>query len=113
MRWKFLVIVSIVAALLACSLWCSVVLLFFGPASIVRLNSLWPLSFAIPLAGSFAAALFVYRHTSRRRKLQAVIATCVVIVLIAAGYFVAAKLLPTYLTIPYAPTKVVPTRAID
>ena len=100
MRWKFLVIVSLAAAIIACALWSAAVVVFFGPARLVNLGGLWFISFVIPLAISSVAGFFVYRHTSRRRKLQATVAILAVLILTASGYFAAAKLLPHYLAIP-------------
>jgi branched-subunit amino acid ABC-type transport system permease component len=59
---------------------------FFGRGSVVNLMSLWPVSFAIPLAVAGATGFFVYRHTSRRRKLQALVATLLVIALTSLAY---------------------------
>lgn len=100
MRWKFLVIVSMVLTLVASLLWCGSVVVFFGPVRIIDFGSLWFLSFVIPLGLSFAAGFFVYRHTSRRRKLQAAVATMAVMLITAAVIMAAPRILPQYLTIP-------------
>jgi hypothetical protein len=98
MRWKLLVFTSIAAALVASALWLAVIIIFFGPAGLVeQRNLLWPLSLTIPLAVACAAGFFVYRHTSRRRRFQALITAFVVMVVAALTYFVAAQRLPKYL----------------
>ena len=79
------------------ALWFGAIVAFFGRASLFNLTRLWPVSFAIPLAVSTAIAFFVYRHTSRRRKLQAVMAALLVIALTVLAYFAAVQFLPGYL----------------
>jgi ABC-type uncharacterized transport system permease subunit len=100
MRWKFLVIVSIVASIVASLLWTTAMFLFFGPEPVFDFERLWRLSFAVPLAVSLGTGFFVYRHTSKRRKLQAMVATLMVLVLTALAYFGAAQLWPKYLNKP-------------
>jgi hypothetical protein len=82
---------------MASALWFGAIVAFFGRGSVVNLIWLWPVSLAIPLAVSGATGFFVYRHTSRRRKLQAVVATLLVIALTGLAYFAAVRLAPTYL----------------
>jgi len=90
MRWKLLVLVSFVAAFLALALWSAVTIAVFGSARVLARND-WLLlcSLLIPLGVTAYAAVFVYRHTSKRRKLQALIATVLVLLLTAALYLIA------------------------
>jgi len=90
MRWKLLVLVSLVAALLALGLWSALAIALFGSARVLA-QSDWLLlcSLVIPLGVTAYAAVFVYRHTSKRRKLQALIATVLVLLLTAALYLIA------------------------
>lgn len=85
MRWKLLVLVSIVGALIATATWFLLIFLFFnGSSSILPLNgALWPLSLIIPLILGMSGGFFVYRHTSRRRKTQAAITVLAVLTLTA------------------------------
>jgi len=97
LRWRFLLLVSLLGTILASALWFGAIVAFFGRGSVVNLNWLWPVSFAIPLAVAGATGFFVYRHTSRRRKLQALVATLLVIALTSLAYFAAVQLTPAYL----------------
>jgi hypothetical protein len=97
LRWRFLVLVSLLGAIITSALWFGAIVAFFGRASLINLTWLWPASFAIPLAVSTAIGFFVYRHTSRRRKLQAVMAALLVITLTGLAYFATLQFLPTYL----------------
>jgi hypothetical protein len=94
-RWKLLIITSLVAALL-------------GAGGIHALNYLmegWrqPLSaqpglaagiIGIPLLFVTLAAIFVYRHTARRRKLQAALTALFALVLTIAAFLIVARILP-------------------
>ena len=101
MRWRLLVVTSIAAALLGCILWCVLTIAFFGSARILAQND-WLLfgSALLPLAFALFAGVFVYRHTARKRKTQAVIAALLSILLTPVGYLAAWSLLPDRLYIP-------------
>jgi hypothetical protein len=75
MRWKLLVLVSLVAAIIASASWFLLIILFFnGAHAVVPLNGeLWPLSLVLPFLLAVVSGFFVYRHTSRKRKTQAAI----------------------------------------
>ena len=75
MRWKLLVLVSLVAAIIASASWFLLIILFFnGAKAVVPLNGeLWPLSLVLPFLLAIFSGFFVYRHTSRKRKTQAAI----------------------------------------
>lgn len=113
MRWKLLVLVSIVAALIASATWFLLIFLFFnGSESILPLNGeLWPLSLILPFLLTAFAAFFVYRHTSRKRKTQAAITVLAVLTLTALMCVAVLGLLRTRqanLTLPvllWAPTQ--------
>ena len=81
MRWKLLVLVSVIAAALALVLWSAVAIALFGSARVMARND-WILfvSLLIPFIISIFAGFFVYRHTASRRKSQALIATVLVII---------------------------------
>ena len=101
MRWKLLVLVSFVAALLALGLWASITIAVFGSARILAQND-WLLlcSLLIPLSVTTYAGVFVYRHTAKRRKLQALIAIVLVLLLTGATYLLASGIFVTRLMIP-------------
>jgi heme/copper-type cytochrome/quinol oxidase subunit 3 len=101
MRWKLVVPASIIAALLAVTLWSTFAIAIFGSAWAMARND-WPLigSLVIPLGVSTFAAVFTYRHTARRRKTQAIL-TFVLAWLFSAGfYLVASQIFPEKLIIP-------------
>ena len=97
MRWKLLVITSVLAALVGAGLWSALIAALFGPAALVaRRDWLLPLSLIIPVGIAILAGYFVYRHTARRRKTQALIATVVSLLLMAVVHFGIAHLWPHY-----------------
>ena len=101
MRWKLLVLVSLVAALLALGLWSAVTIAVFGSARVLAQND-WLLlcSLIIPLGVATFGGFFVYRHTSKRRKVQALIASSLVLLLSAALYLIASAVFVSRLYIP-------------
>jgi len=105
MRWKLLVMTSVVASLIGGALWSAIVAALFGPAAVVaRRDWLLPLSFVIPLGAAVLAGYFVYRHTARRRRTQALIVTIATLFFIALAHIAIAHLLPSY----FAPRPRVP-----
>ncbi len=101
MRWKLLVLVSFVAALLALGLWSAITIAVFGSARILAQND-WLLlcSLVIPLGVATYAGVFVYRHTAKRRKLQVVFAVLLTLCLSVGTYLVASQVFPDKLIIP-------------
>lgn len=101
MRWKLLVLASLAAALFACGLWSALAIGAFGTArELARHDWLLLASAIVPLAIAVYAGVFVYRHTSRRRKTQAVVTVIVALFLTVGTYFVASLLFPNRLLIP-------------
>jgi len=97
MRWKLLVMTSVVASIVAGALWSALVAVLFGPAALVaRHDWLLPASLALPLGISAGAGYFVYRHTSRRRKTQAIITVAAALFLTALVHFAIAHSWPGY-----------------
>jgi hypothetical protein len=101
MRWKLLILVSLVAALLALGLWSAVTIAVFGSARVLAQND-WLLlcSLVIPLGVTAYAGVFVYRHTSKRRKLQAVITALLSLMFTVDVYFIAWVVFPDRFYIP-------------
>jgi len=101
MRWKLLVLVSVIAALFGIALWSVVAIAVFGSARAMARND-WVLlgSFLLPLGVTVLAALFVYRHTAHRRKSQAVLTTVLTLVLVAAAYAGASRIFKSRLYVP-------------
>jgi amino acid transporter len=101
MRWKLLVIASLAAAFIANGLWSAFVIGFFGTArDLARHDWLLLTSALVPLAIAGYAGVFVYRHTARRRKTQAVFALILALFLTAGTYFAASLVFPDKLIIP-------------
>lgn len=93
MRWKLLVIVSLVAAVLGFGLWCAMVISFLGTArELARHDWLFLLSLLLPLTAVVYSGVFAYRHTSRRRKTQALITVILTAFLIIGTYFVTSRI---------------------
>src|SRR6266852_6099362 len=97
MRWKLLVLTSVVASLAAGALWSALVAALFGPAAVVaRRDWLLPASLVAPLGIAVLAGYFVYRHTARGRKTQSMITVIVTLFLAALVHFAIAHSLPNY-----------------
>ncbi len=100
MRWKLLIVSSALASLVSAGVWCALVAFLFSATALVE-PPVWvmPLSLLLPLLFAFGAAFFLYRHTARRRKTQAVITFIVVLLLSFGIYGLAARAMPTYFAI--------------
>ena len=97
MRWKLLVITSVVGSLVAGGLWSALAAALFGPAAVVgRRDWLLPVSLIVPAGIAIFAGYFVYRHTASRRKSQALITILVALILTALVHFAIAHSLPNY-----------------
>ena len=90
MRLKLVFIVSIVAALIGSGASIGVILGVFASLRPLNTPGLLVLStFVLPAATIVWATIFVYRHTARRRRLQAVM-TALLSLLLTLGAFAAA-----------------------
>jgi drug/metabolite transporter (DMT)-like permease len=97
MRWKLLVMTSVVASLVGGALWSALVAVLLGPAAVVeRHDWLLPVSLVVPLGIAIMAGFFVYRHTAHRRKTQTLITVIVALFLTALVHFAIAHSLPNY-----------------
>ncbi len=101
MRWKLLVLVSLVAALVAFGLWSAFAIGLYGSAWAMA-RSDWRLlaSSAAPFIMAAVALVFVYRHTAKRRKLQAVISALLTLLITGVFYCVALTAFPHRFSIP-------------
>jgi uncharacterized membrane protein len=93
-RWKLLIITSLVAALINAG----------GMRALVYWMKATPLSeqpevlsglIIIPLVVTTLACIFVYRHTARRRKLQGALIALFALVMTVAALFIIAQIFPT------------------
>jgi hypothetical protein len=101
MRWKLLVIASLAAAIIGAGLWSALAIGVFGSALALARND-WLLlsSLIIPVAIAVYSGVFVYRHTARRRKTQAMITVILALLFTLGAYFAAAGLVGERLRIP-------------
>ncbi|MDQ3907739.1 MAG: hypothetical protein M3268_05280 [Acidobacteriota bacterium] len=88
MRWKLLVITSLAAAVVGAGL-CITLASFVFQTFLHPGPPLWlpAAMLVLPLASITYAAVFVYRHTARRRKLQAALTALISLVLTSAALF--------------------------
>lgn len=94
MRWKLLITLPPLAALVGAG--ATLCVLYFvgtplrGLVARPRLLSLVPLTFG--LAAATYAGIFVYRHTARRRVLQAFVTVLLSIALVCAALYLASRI---------------------
>ncbi|HLL70013.1 MAG TPA: hypothetical protein VK363_01195 [Pyrinomonadaceae bacterium] len=91
MRWKLLIITSLVAALVGAGGCLALVYWMRGVAAdpLSAPPSLMAALVILPLVIFTLAGIFVYRHTARRRKLQAVATVFLSLILTLAALFAA------------------------
>jgi hypothetical protein len=103
MRWKLVIIVSLIAAIVAYCVWELAIAVIFGDARPIQHHDrLLVASALIPLALVIFAGVFVYRHTARKRKTQALISSVLTLLLIVSAYVAGSTLFPQRLQIPQA-----------
>lgn len=89
MRWKLLIITSLIAALVNAGGMRALAYWMAGsstPSGALALGALAPVAL-VPLVFITLACVFVYRHTARRRKLQAALTALFALVLTFAALF--------------------------
>jgi hypothetical protein len=95
MRWKLLLLASLVAAVLGFGLWCVLTIAIFGTATeLARRDWIFLLSLLFPLGLAIYAGIFLYRHTARRRKTQAILAALLTLILVSLAYFITLRISP-------------------
>jgi prepilin signal peptidase PulO-like enzyme (type II secretory pathway) len=104
MRWKLVALASVIGGLVAFGLWELVVAFWLAqlPRTVFVNNRIFFITSLVPLLTAAASAFFVYRHTSKRRKLQAVLSFLMTLVIAVASYFVGSRLLPDRLGVTAA-----------
>ena len=91
MRLKLVLISSLIAAIVgAGSTTLIILLVFVRPITTPGLLALS--TYLLPVASILLAAIFVYRHTARRRRLQAVL-TALISLLLTVGIFLLVSIL--------------------
>jgi purine-cytosine permease-like protein len=92
MRLKLVVIVSLLAAIVGAGSCIALVLGIFSLRALSNPGLLVASTFLLPLAAIIFASIFVYRHTARRRRLQAFL-TVVLATLLTLALFIVASIL--------------------
>ena len=92
MRLKLVFAAAGLAAFVGAGSCIALVLGLFSAKALSSPNLLVASTFVLPLATIVFAAIFVYRHTARRRKLQALL-TAVIAMLLTLTFFIVASIL--------------------
>ena len=100
MRWKPIIIVSLVAAVADFLLWLATIHLIFGVQIRASRLDVVIVGMLLPLAFAAFAGIFVYRHTARRRKLQAFLTVLLTLIFIFGIYVVGLRVFPQRIIIP-------------
>jgi purine-cytosine permease-like protein len=96
MRLKLVLIASLIASIVGTGL--AILLIIFGLSSIEPLQAfrsptlLVLAAYLLPVITIFVASYFVYRHTARRRRLQAALTALISVVLTLTLFMVASVL---------------------
>ena len=87
MRLKLVFVCSLIAAFVGAGGAIAIILLTFSSLSpLLKPGAVVFSTFLLPVVATLIAAIFVYRHTARRRKLQAALTTIVSLLLILAAF---------------------------
>ena len=92
MRLKLVLAASVLAAIVGAGICIALVLGVFSVKALSSPGFLVSSTLLLPIATIAFASIFVYRHTARRRKLQAFLTALIAIVL-TLGFFITASIL--------------------
>jgi len=92
MRLKLVIAASVLAAVVGAGICIALVLGVLSAKALSNPSLLVSSTLLLPIATTAFASIFVYRHTARRRKLQAVL-TAILAILLTLGFFIAASIL--------------------
>ena len=92
MRLKLVIAASVLAAVVGAGTCIALVLGVFSVKALSNPSLLVVSTLLLPIATTAFASIFVYRHTARRRKLQALF-TAILAILLTLGFFIAASIL--------------------
>jgi integral membrane sensor domain MASE1 len=92
MRLKLVIAASVVAALVGAGSCIALVLGVFSPKALSSPGLLVTSTLLLPAATIIFASVFVYRHTARRRRLQALL-TAILAILLTIAMFISASIL--------------------
>lgn len=92
MRLKLVLAASVLAAVVGAGTCIALVLGVFSVKALSNPSLLVTSTLLLPIAATAFASIFVYRHTARRRKLQAVL-TALIAILLTLAFFIGAAIL--------------------
>ena len=92
MRLKLVIAASVLAAIVGAGVCIALVLGVLSPRALSNPNLLVSSTLLLPTATIAFASIFVYRHTARRRKVQAFL-TAILAILLTLGLFIGAAIL--------------------
>ena len=92
MRLKLVIAASVLAAIVGAGSCIALVLGVFSVKALSNPGLLVTSTLLLPTATIIFATIFVYRHTARRRKLQALL-TAILAILLTLGFFISASIL--------------------
>jgi len=92
MRLKLLIIASLLAAIVGSGASIAIVLSIFASLKPLTSPTLALATLILPIAAIVWASIFVYRHTARRRKTQAVLTALLSLILTFASFALAVLL---------------------
>ena len=96
MRLKLVLAASVLAAIVGAGICIALVLGVFSVKALSNPSLLVAFTLLLPIATITFASIFVYRHTARRRKLQAFLTATIAILLTLTFFIVAAILTGRY-----------------
>jgi len=92
MRLKLVIAASLLAAIVGAGSCIALVLGVFSVKALSNPGLLVTSTLLLPIVTIAFASFFVYRHTARRRKLQAIL-TALIAILLTLGFFISAAIL--------------------
>ena len=92
MRLKLVIAASVLAAVVGAGICIALVLGVFSVKALSSPGLLVASTLLLPIATITFASIFVYRHTARRRKLQAFL-TAIIAIILTLTFFIAASIL--------------------
>lgn len=113
MRPKLVVGVSLLAALVGAGTCIGTILGVFSSLSpVTKPGLLVATTFLLPIVAVTLGSVFVYRHTARRRKLQALV-TAILATLLTLALFVLAVILTARRNVNHPPPQLSPTQSAN
>lgn len=92
MRLKLVIAASVLAAVVGAGICIALVLGVFSVKALSNPGLLVTSTLLLPIATTAFASIFVYRHTARRRKLQAML-TAILAIILTLAFLIAASIL--------------------